>query len=424
MSSHAPNRRRWLGALAIGIVAVLIVGAAVILWPRGDNPPPHGPLYTLDNEGPQTSWRAWKRGDEATTRLVRLLEDDEGDEDAKGALARPIETVTAKAESGPSGDKHDYVSLSDYYWPNPDTPDGLPYVLRDGQRNPEVDSVPDRRLLRQMITDVGNLSMAYYFTRNEVYAKGTADRLKAWFINPDTRMNPHLRYAQIVKGKGPEGQGIIDALELPRVLDAMTLIEESESFSRDDLARVSNWFQDYLIWLTTSSQGSLEAAFDNNRGTWYRAQVAAIAAYLHNDALVRKVAIEGQRLIDVQIEGDGIQPLELARTNTWDYSVANLRALLRLAIPAQTVDVDLLSYKGKKGGGIEQALLYLIPYALEEKSWPHPQVPGHPAEPRLINPALALGAWAYGDTNEVIRQARRPLSPSPYLGLGLPPPWL
>jgi len=39
----------------------------------------------------------------------------------------------------PSGDMHDYMSLSTDAWPNPDTADGFPWIQLDGFRNPQCD---------------------------------------------------------------------------------------------------------------------------------------------------------------------------------------------------------------------------------------------------------------------------------------------
>ena len=48
-------------------------------------------------------------------------------------------SVTDKTLSPPSGNKHDYMSLAPYWWPNPNTANGLPYIRRDGVVNPERD---------------------------------------------------------------------------------------------------------------------------------------------------------------------------------------------------------------------------------------------------------------------------------------------
>src|SRR5690606_41789327 len=66
---------------------------------------------------------------------------------ADKALTRKAYSVTQKDGIAPSGNKHDYVSLSRYWWPNPDTPDGLPYIYKDGQSNPELNRY-DRKIGR------------------------------------------------------------------------------------------------------------------------------------------------------------------------------------------------------------------------------------------------------------------------------------
>ena len=51
---------------------------------------------------------------------------------ADASLSAGPFSVTFKSDMGPGRDKHDYVSMATYAWPNPDTPDGLPWRDRDG----------------------------------------------------------------------------------------------------------------------------------------------------------------------------------------------------------------------------------------------------------------------------------------------------
>src|SRR5262245_11940190 len=51
-------------------------------------------------------------------------------------------SVMDKQMLPPSGDKHDYMSMGTYWWPNPNTANGLPYIRRDGERNPEIEKIP------------------------------------------------------------------------------------------------------------------------------------------------------------------------------------------------------------------------------------------------------------------------------------------
>src|SRR3982751_3365975 len=58
--------------------------------------------------------------------------------DAEKMLGGGTFSVVTKGVTPPSGDKHDYMSQAPYFWADPGKKDGLPYVRRDGERNPEI----------------------------------------------------------------------------------------------------------------------------------------------------------------------------------------------------------------------------------------------------------------------------------------------
>ena len=51
--------------------------------------------------------------------------------DADKALQFGPVSVMEKKNAAPGGDKHDYVSLAPYHWPDPSKPGGLPYMRKD-----------------------------------------------------------------------------------------------------------------------------------------------------------------------------------------------------------------------------------------------------------------------------------------------------
>ena len=55
----------------------------------------------------------------------------------------PVSVMEKKALP-PSGDRHDYMSLAPYHWPDPAKADGLPYIRKDGQTNTEVKEYNDK----------------------------------------------------------------------------------------------------------------------------------------------------------------------------------------------------------------------------------------------------------------------------------------
>ncbi len=154
--------------------------------------------------------------------------------EAEGELGKKPYSVTQKAGVAPSGDKHDYVSLSRYWWPNPDTPDRLPYIYKDGQSNPELNEY-DRNTLGNMARSVSTLSLAYYYSGQEKYAQKAVEMLRAWFLDADTRMNPHLEYAQFIPGRNNSKgrpEGLIDSYSYVEMLNSLPLLQGSKSYTR------------------------------------------------------------------------------------------------------------------------------------------------------------------------------------------------
>ena len=156
----------------------------------------------------------------------------------------------------PSGDKHDYMSQAPYFWRNPKTVDGFPYIRRDGERNPEIKKYPDHDLMDKMVGAVEQLSLGYYFTGRQEYADKAGEILRLWFIDAKTKMNPNLEFAQAIPGLNTgRGIGIIETRGLARVVDSIGLLEGSRSWSKTDQKGLENWFGSYLKWLTDSKNG-------------------------------------------------------------------------------------------------------------------------------------------------------------------------
>ncbi|MEP6944292.1 MAG: alginate lyase family protein [Acidobacteriota bacterium] len=302
---------------------------------------------------------------------------------AQKALKTEVLPITSKSAVPPSGDKHDYVSQAPYFWKNPDTKDGLPYIKKDGQRNPEIKSFPDHDLLDKMEKPVKDLAAAYYFTGKEEYAAKAAEILRMWFLDPKTLMNPNLEYAQFVPGQ-KEGRnfGIIETREITRVLDSVGLLNGSKSWTKSDQAGIEAWFDKYFTWLTTSSHGKDEARAKNNHGTWYDVQVTAIALFLgKTDAAKKTLESAEQNRIAKQIEPDGSEPLELARTKSWSYSVMNLEGLVNLALLGDAAGVNLWDFQTKDGRSIRRAVEFLMPYTDPKNKWTREQIEPFKADP-------------------------------------------
>jgi hypothetical protein len=292
--------------------------------------------------------------------------------EADRALTIEPLSVTRKKITPPSGDRHDYMSLAPYWWPDPNTPNGLPYVRRDGKINPERNSIADRQNLENAVSLVRTLALAYYFTANEDYAKNVATRLQVWFLDPLTRMNPNLKYAQGVPGRSDgRAAGIIETHNLPELIDAVALLAGSAAWSQAHQRQLQSWFASYLTWLSESTEGRAEAQAENNHGTWYDVQIASFGLFTERKDLAHRVLSEiPRKRIARQIESDGSQPLELARADSWRYSVFNLQALFDTASLGDHFGIDLWNFETADKRSIRKALDRLIPFATGEKQWP------------------------------------------------------
>jgi hypothetical protein len=317
--------------------------------------------------------------------------------DAAKDLTQLPFSVTEKSAVPPSGDQHDYMSLAPYAWPDPKRPDGLPYVTRDGRINPERDGIPDHLQFARIVSTTETLGLAYYFTDDERFAEHAALLLHAFFVDPATRMNPNLQFAQGVRGKEPgRAAGLIDTAEIARLIDGIQLLLPSTALAPTLRERLFAWFRDYLAWLQDSELGRKGSRAPNNQGTWYDVQVVALALATGQSELAQEVLLfSRKRRIGREIEPDGSQPEELGRTRSWHYCLFNLRALVELASLGDRAGVNLWLYTTPDGRSLRKAIDWLLPYALGQKPWATPEIGGvNRAE---LWPIVRLAAYRLGD---------------------------
>ena len=358
------------------------------------------PLLTIDTAHVARVRDSLRRGDPQFASALTALEAD-----ANRALGVAPMSVMDKAITPPSGDKHDYMSQAPYWWPDPSKPDGRPYIRRDGERNPEIDRLTDRANLGRLASAVSTLALAFHFTGREEYATHAAQLVRVWFLNPATRMNPHLRFGQGIPGT-TEGRsaGIIETRFLPDIIDGVTLLEGSSAWTGADDRTLKEWMRAYLTWLVDSPLGREQARRGNNQETWADVQVVALALYTGQTELARKVLEEVPADIADEFEPDGRQPRELVRTRAWDYSIFDLSAFLHLAALGERVGVDLWNYRTADGRSLRNGLEYLIPFATGEQQFPHQQITEfRPSALHAVLRRAAVG-WNEPRYREIARQ--------------------
>lgn len=333
--------------------------------------------------------RLKRGGDETLAAALAALE-----KDAAKALAMKPVSVMDKTIAPPSGDKHDYMSQAPYWWPDPSKPDGRPYIRKDGERNPEIDRLSDHDNFGDLAGAVLTLGLAFHLTGREEYAAQAATLTRVWFLDPATRMNPHLKFGQGIPGiTEGRGIGIIETRGLPQLLDGIALIAGSPAWTAKDQQGLAEWMRAYLTWLTDSTHGQEEAKNGNNHETWYDVQVASLALFTGQPEIARRTLERSRDRIGTQFEPDGRQPRELERTRAWDYSIFNLAAFFDLARLGSLVGVDLWGYKTADGRGLRQAFDFLVPVAAGDRKWTYEQITSFSPKPLVPLLRRAAVAW-------------------------------
>ena len=292
----------------------------------------------------------------------------------KALLFKPV-SVMNKTDLPPSGDKHDYMSIAPYWWPNPNTANGIPYIRKDGEINPEVKNFPDKVVLPGLSSSIYHLSLAYYFTGQEAYAAHATKLIRTWFLDTATRMNPNLNYAQSVKGV-TEGraEGIIDTRHFMHIIDAISLIKDSKAWTSTDQSGMQLWVKEFSQWLMTSKIGIEEMNAPNNHGVWFDAQLLAYAGFLGDTGMMRKIHERVMGRLDAEMDIQGSFPLEMKRTTSLHYSVFILNAYANLATRFQQHGLDLWHAKTSSGKSLKLAFDFMLPYLLKQKEWTGPQI--------------------------------------------------
>ena len=309
---------------------------------------------------------------------------------------RPV-TITTHSAGRSAGGRNDYFSEGDYWWPDPGAPDG-PYIQRDGMTNPD-NFVAHRHALIRLSVQMPALTAAWSITKNKLYAKHAAEHLRAWFLEPSTRMNPNLQYAQAIHGSVTgRGIGIIDTIHLVEVARAIPFLRRASVLTATEHEQLQQWFADYLNWMTVSTNGIEEREAKNNHGTCWVMQVAQFAQYTGNRELMKYCSERYKSvLLPNQVAPDGSFPLELKRTKPYSYSLFNLDAMATICQIVSTPRDDLWKFRLADGRSMQAAMAFMVPYIADKQSWSHPADVQYFDQFPVRQPSLLFAGIAYSE---------------------------
>ena len=282
-------------------------------------------------------------------------------------------TVTSDRPRGIPLDVHEYYSEAPYWWPAAEDPTA-PYVRRDGQANPNR-FLANRNALNSMCDAVFSLGTAAFLLDNPQYAQRATRVIHIWFINPKTRMNPSLEYAQAIPNFSQSSEGIVEGRVLIRAIQGMEFLSQTGVWDPKDQAAVRKWFEEYLHWLTQSETGLEEKNSGNSRASWWTAQVAAAATFVEDDKS-QQIAFKyySDRIFRRQIKPDGGARRDEARPRSLSSSAFNLEALTTICRIAQVHNVDLWTAEGRNKVTLDAVIDYLEPYLADPRKWSKEQV--------------------------------------------------
>jgi beta-galactosidase len=363
-------------------------------------------VVSVSSEGLPTQFLAVSNKSAATIAkvapkiLIDLVKTDRGRilKAANAALKLPPVTITASPAKLSEGGPNDFYSNGDYWWPDPTKPNGLPYIQRDGETNPD-NFTDHRNAVRDMRDAVSALAAGYKIAGDQRYAHKAAELLTVFFLDEKTRMNPNLQYAQAVPGRASgRGTGIIDTLHLIEVPRAIEAMEKSKAFTPELVSALKKWFSDYTDWMLTSKNGKEEAAAKNNHSVAFWLQVASFAKFTGDEAKLAECRRQFKEVfVPNQMAADGSFPLELKRTKPYGYSIFQLDCMAALCQLISTPQEDLWKYELPGGRGMRKAMAYLYPYLADKSKWPlKPDVNAWASWPAR-QPSLLFAGLAYDE---------------------------
>jgi hypothetical protein len=304
-------------------------------------------------------------------------------------------TITASTSPRSAGGRHDFFSQGDYWWPDPANPEG-PYIQRDGLTNPD-NFVAHRKALMRLSVHVPALAAAWLLTKERPYLEHAERHLRAWFTDEATLMNPHLRYAQAIKGRVTgRGVGIIDTIHLVEVVRAASVLRSHGVLQRSTAAGLHDWVGKYLTWMTTHEYGITEREARNNHATCWVMQVAEFSRYTGDTGLGAYCRDRYRGvLVPHQVGPDGSFPEELRRTKPYGYSLFNLDAMATVCQILSTPGAPLWTFETADGRGIRKALTFMFPFIEDKERWPYRRDVMYYDEWPMRHPALLFGAQAF-----------------------------
>ena len=282
-----------------------------------------------------------------------------------------------------SGNKHNYESLSPYWWPDPKNPKG-PYIARDGEFNPEFKKY-DAPRLSTLKNNLIICSKAFFLTGDPSYYDFFCRQLDTWFINSETRMVPNFEYCQFIPGRNNgkgNPQGMADTYNFNDMLESIRLVNAVTSIGKGRMKALKTWFRDFSDWMQTSDYGKKAYAFTNGQVLTFDTTIYNIFIFTGQKS-ARKAIFKAfpEKRIKAQIADDGKMPEALKRTKALSYTVSDIQRLVDFASLAKA---DGKSLSKENMARIKSAFDYITPLTKSRSAFPYSEIGDWDAQVKLL----------------------------------------
>lgn len=402
----ATSRRGFCSGMAkyCGVAALLGGGNPI----RSESQTSDAPPWRMPLEPPATP----SRPDVAAIDHDRILAA------AERELTVPPTPLTSLPCQRSPGTRNDYYSEAALE-ANPETP----------APNLPASFVAHRDALFTLGLAVPALAAAYLLTRDERYAGHAVRHLRAWFVDPVTRMTPRLDFGAVPlaanrpadAARNPESsriaatttggsyEGILETLPLVEIAQAIPFLAVSPALADADLKQLQSWFAAYLLWLTRAEDSgprlpALARDRKDHHGTSWLLQVSAysnlaVPAGDTSRSEDNSLAALRHRFMTItlraQVSSDGTFPHELSSNAPYRNSLFNLDMMAAICQLLSTRFDSLWDYSLEDGPGMRSAIAYHFPFIADRRLWPFRADISHFAELPCRRTSLLFCARAY-----------------------------
>lgn len=278
---------------------------------------------------------------------------------ARAALTRPLPGVRDKTGCAASGDPADYLSVAPYF--HVDAAGRIQH--RDGERSEAATRgtvaslANDRAALDRLVIDACASALAGTISGERAFLAHAARMLRSWFIDPATRMNPNMRFAQVTPGREQKGNpwGIVDFRGLWPLLDAITLTARAGLLNEEEQRAFKAWFAAFLDDIDGRSIGGES----NNVAVWHDLVVAAVSAFVGRNARAAHVLADLPLRLTSQLTAFAVPVNELKRSRPLHYGLFLAQGLIGAAWLGRGLGIDLWHYSGSQHRSIAMLLRFL-----------------------------------------------------------------